>query len=474
MTEILLIDPPYSFTEIVKLKSKKKKGGFYVRYPHLGLCYLASFLQKEGFSVGIIDASANMLDERDIVDIVKSKKPCIVGITVTTPLLRTVYLIIKSIRSENIKCEIVLGGAHISIDPEIIKDLEIKYGFIGEAEYGFTELCKRVINGQDEFGEIDGLVYNNNGIIKINRKRVPEDLDSLPFPARDLVDNNKYFSPVISGKITSMITSRGCPFQCAYCSRPAVGREYRVRSIENIIKEIKEVINKYDIKYINFEDDTFTLNKDRTRQLCEKIINEKIKIYWGCQTRADLVDYELLNIMKDSGCIKVSFGVETGSERIRYLINKKVKNEDYIRAFKWCNDLGIETNAFVMFGHPTETIKDMEESIRFTCRLNPTYAAFYITTILPGSILCDEAVKEKMIEHPFIWRRYMRGEENLPSYIPVGLKKKDLEKMLKKAFRKFYLRFKYILDRIKRIRSLNDLKRNVKSGWTIIKDYIIR
>ncbi|MFH1825336.1 MAG: radical SAM protein [Candidatus Firestonebacteria bacterium] len=474
MPEILLIDPPYSFTEIVKLKSKKKQGGFYVRYPHLGLGYLASFLKKENFSVEILDASVEMLNVENIIDIIKDKKPFIVGITVTTPLIRTVYSIIKRIKSENIKCEIVLGGAHISIDPEIIEDMDVQYGFIGEAEYGFLKLCKRLVRDQGEFDEIDGLVYNNNGIIKINKKKVPDDLDALPFPARDLIDNDKYFSPVISGRITSMITARGCPFNCAYCSRPAVGKEYRVRSLENIIKEVKEVINKYEVKYINFEDDTFTLNKDRTRQFCEKVIDEKIKVSWGCQTRADLVDAELLKVMKDSGCIKVSFGVETGSERIRYLINKKVKNEDYIKAFKWCHELGMETNAFVMFGHPTETIKEMEESIKFTCKLSPNYAAFYITTILPGSILCDEAIKEGIIKHPLVWRRYMRGEEYLPSYIPSGLNKKDLDEMSKRAFRKFYLRFKYILSRVRIIRNFNDLKRNIKSGWTIIKDYIIR
>ena len=472
MAQVLLINPPYSFTGVVKLKNKKQNGGFYISYPHLGLGYLSSYLKKEGFTVRIVDASVELLDIADIIEIIKREKPLLTGITVTTPMLRTVYEIVKSIQSEKIDTEIVLGGSHISIDPELIKDLGVKYGFVGEAEIGLSRLCGKLLKKEEDFESVDGLVYNDKGRYFANPIKFISDLDALPFPDRDAIDNDKYFSPVVSGRITSMITSRGCPFGCSYCSRPAIGRKVRNRSIINIIDEIALVTGKYGVKYINFEDDTFTLDKDRAREICETILERGLKVLWGCQTRANLVDYDLLALMKKSGCIKISFGIEAGAERVRYIINKKIKNEDFERAYGWANRLGIDTNAYIMFGHPTETIADMEESIKFTVSLNPSYAAFYITAVLPGSTLCEELIAKGKLVHPEIWRKYMRGEAELPSYIPEGLNEGILKAMLKKAFRRFYLRPGYILGRLKRIRSLADIKRNIKSGWVVMVDYI--
>lgn len=472
MIDVLLINPPYSFTELVKLKKKKKSRGFYLNYPHLGLGYLAAAVRQSGFSVEIIDASANFLTEKEITAMIKEKEPTVVGITVTTQTSPEVYSLIKKIKKIKKTPEIVVGGPHVSALPESVKWMGVKFGFVGEAERGFVKLLDYLFKNKGSFKKIEGLVWIEKRKALANRNLPIKELDSLPFPARDLMENDRYFSPVHSGRITSMLSSRGCPFNCIYCSRPAIGRQVRFRSPKNIVKEMKEVVECFGVVYIEFVDDILTLNKERIVEFCHLIKKEKLRVNWGGQTRADLVDFFLLKKMKAAGCEKLSFGLETGIEEIRYGLNKKIPNKSYIKAFKWCHQLKIETNAFVMFGHPGETIRDMEESIRFTKKLDPDYAAFYITTILPGSILGEKALIERRIK-PRVWKDYMLRKMRLPAYVPEGLTKTDLEKTHRQAFRQFYLRPSYIIKKIRKIKSFSYLKNTLRSGLAVFQDYIL-
>jgi len=455
---------------LVKLKEDVENEGFYLNYPHLGLAYLASMLEKNKFTVRIIDSSASLININEIIKILKEEKPSIIGITVTTQTLRSVYLLVKEIKKASIKSEIVLGGPHISAEPEIIKKIDVKYGFVGEAEYGLIKLCEFIIRKKGSINNIKGLVYKKNHKLKINERDFIKNLDLLPFPARRLLPNDKYFSPVISGRITSMIATRGCPFNCIYCSRAAMGRQCFHRSPENIAEEMKECVEKYNVKYIEFVDDTFTIKQDKILSLCKLIKEKNIKVKWGCQTRANLVDKKLLKEMHSAGCMKISFGVETGSQRVRYLLNKYISDEAFRNACKWCKEIGIETNAFFMFGHPTETIEEMEQTIKFAKELDTDYAAFYITTIVPASLLFNIALKEKLVNSD-VWEKYMLGKVELPAYIPEKLNFKILEEMHRKAFRSFYLRPKYILKRIFKLKNFSELRNTVRIGCALFKNY---
>ncbi|MDD5772155.1 MAG: radical SAM protein [bacterium] len=472
MTDFVFINPPYSYTDNIKTKTKKRNEGFYVNYPHLGLAYLAASLEKNGFSAKIIEASASFLTEDEIMQQIKEEAPPLVGITVTTMTLRAVYALIQKIKQEFPKIIIILGGAHISVEPELIKKLGLQFGFIGEADHGLVQLCKHILREKQDLSQIKGLIYLKDGELVVNERDATPNLDAITFPARHLLPNEKYFSPVINGLITSMVTSRGCPFNCIYCSRPSVGKICRFRSAENIIEEIIEVKNKFKVKYINFEDDTFTMRKENVTKLCNLIIEKGIKIKWGCQTRANLVDEKLLKLMHKSGCIKISFGVEAGSERVRYVLNKKIHDDAFRQAFKWCRKIGIETTSFFMFGHPTETLDDLERTISFACELSPTYALFNITYILPGSPLFAYAQKEGLVSNA-AWEDYMYSRKPLPVYIPHGLSKEILENFQKKAFRRFYLSPKYIIQRIFDLSTYFNLQNKIKIAFVVIKDLIL-
>lgn len=472
MLDVLLVNPPYSFTDLVTLKKKKKSRGFYLKYPHLGLGYIASSTLAAGYSVKLIDASAAEMTMSEILLVIKKEQPKVLGITSTIQTSKSVYALIKKVKKLPEVPIIVVGGPHVSALPETIDWFNIKYGFINEGEVGFVKLLKYIFEKKGTLSKIEGLVYKEKGKLKVNPNVPIKDLDKLPFPARSLMENDKYFSPVHSGRITSMLLSRGCPFNCTYCSRPAIGRIWRYRSPSNIFEEIKQAVEIYKVSYVEFVDDTLTIDKKRIEKLCDLIIKSGLKIAWGCQTRADMIDFPLLKKMKRAGCEKMSFGLETGVQKIRYQLNKRITNQSYGRTMKWCTKLGIETNTFVMFGHPGESLKDMKESIAFVKKLDPDYAAFYITTILPGSILGEWSRLEGRIK-PDVWKKYIYGKANLPPYIPKGLSMEDLENMHRKAFREFYLRPKYIINRILKIRSWAYLLNTATSALTVIKDYIV-
>lgn len=471
MLDVMLINPPYSFTDLVKLKRKRRSRGFYLNYPHLGLLYLASSLKKAGFSVEVLDASAQALTEGEIIRKIIERQPEVIGITVTTQTSRGVFSLIKKIKKIKDSPEIVIGGPQVSALPETVRWMQVGYGMVGEGELAFVKLINYLIRNKGELKKIPGLIFLQKGKLISNINRPNLELDKLPFPARELVSADNYFSPVYGGRMTTLITSRGCPYNCTYCSRPAIGYLWRKRKPSSIVAEMKEVVDKYQVGYIEFVDDTFTIDKARIMKLCQSIIKNKVQVTWGGQTRADLVDYALLKKMKAAGCVKLSFGLETGVERIRFDLNKRVPDRAYAQAVENCRKLGIETNLFVMFGHPGEKLEDMQESISLTRRLDPDYAAFYITTILPGSVLGAQSARERRIK-PSVWQDYMEGKGKLPAYVPSGITRQKMEEVHKSAYSKFYFRPQYIFRRIKKINNWRYVLNTLKSGWTILTDYI--
>lgn len=473
MTEVFLIVPPYSYTEIIKVRGNvRRKGGFYVFYPHLGLLYLAAVLQKAKIKVGFLDMAAESILEKDLKKLLVRERPQIVGITVTTPTLPAAYEVIKIIKKTLPSTKIVVGGAHISAIPEATFQLGADFGFVGEVEIGFLDLCRQILSGNLKLSKIGGLVYKGKNKFFVNPPCFVSDLDKIPFPARELTKIDAYFSPVLAGRITSMIASRGCPYACIYCSRPAIEKHVRFRHPKKVVQEMKEVVEEFGVRYINFEDDTFTLNRKRVEDLCKEIKRQKLKVKWGCQTRADLVDKNLLKLMGRTGCIKISFGVESGSEKIRFTLGKRITDQQTRDAFDWARKAGIETNAFFMFGHPKEREEDLKKTVQMAKNLDSTYAAFNLTTIYPASPLYQMALKERKIKSD-VWGKYMRRKSKLVVYVPDGLSLKKLRKFQRQAFFSFYLRPQFFLDQIRRISSVADLLVKARAGLVVLRDFIL-
>lgn len=437
-------------------------------YPPLGLCYLASSLAKiKEVEVKIIDSAAQCLNFNDIIEVIKVEEPLIIGITVTSFTLRSTYYLINKIRKHfTTNIIIVVGGAHITYFPQSVFDLGADYGFSGDSEFSFPKFVQQIIS-RNSVENISGLIWRQNGKLLVNSPEPIKELDSLPFPDRDIIDRQKYHFYFISGNFTTVITSRGCPFDCIFCGLPNQKR-YLKRSIKNVIEEIKILKDKY--YYISFADDILTLERNRVEELCARLLSEKINIIWGCQVRADNVDLDLFKVMKEAGCREVRFGVETGNERIRReIMGKDISNEIYIKAIGEAKRAGLETAGFFLFGSPQETLENMEETIAFSKKLGLDYASFLLATPIPGSRLFNIALSEGKFKRT-VWKKVMEGKRETPIYTPDGVSLNQMKNMLRKAYAQFYLRPSYLARQLAKSENLNEIKSKIRTGINLLKD----
>ena len=295
-------------------------------------------------------------------------------------------------------------------------------------------------------------------------------MNVLPFPARHPVPLKKYKATPTNYKrwpSTPVVTTRGCPFQCTFCSNPVHGKIVRFRSPENIIEELVLLKREFGIRDVSFWDDTFTINIERTKQICELLVNENLNLVWNCATRVDTVNLELLKIMKEAGCWQISFGVESGVDRLRRKINKGISDEQIFKAFKNCRKVGIETKAFFMLGIPTETKEESHKTIEYAKRLNADFAQFALTTPYPGCELFREAVSQGW--SPPNWENFQTYPENVPVYIAEGRSGKELMDIQTEAFKSFYLRPRYILNRMNKLRSYEEFKKHLAVFYNLIR-----
>lgn len=431
--DVLLVNPKNIYEEeIKKLKNSVALG----LYPPLGILYIASVLERNGISVKIVDSIASDYSLEQTVEIIKETNPKVLGITATTPQIRGAVQIAEKIKK---KCEniiIGIGGAHVSADKNFIKRFKcFDFSVEGEGEITFSELVKKVLKREQIKGSFQG-------------QRV-ENLDEIPFPARHLVNKKEYFIEPYGSSISTIHTTRGCPFNCVFCSKPVTCQTTRFRSPKNVVDEIEKCIKEDKVKMILFTDDTFTLNPKRTEEICQEILKKKIKLDWYCETRANLVDRKLLELMHKSGCREISFGVEVGNEKLRLeVVRKKVTDEDLIKAFDLCREIGIKTPAFCMLGFPGETRENIYETYKLCLRLKPTILGFHLITPMPGADIYHQAIREKKIA-PDIWDQYAKGLiKDQPAYVPDKTSLKELKKIQKDIYHKYYFRPGYLFSRL--------------------------
>lgn len=450
MTQILLINPPYIF----------RKDGAYLPekgWKPLGLLYLTAVLKKEGFLVKVIDLMPEVVSILDVLKLIKEEGFTIVGITGSSSQVRGMVQLGSEIKKKfGEKITLIVGGTHVSADPEFLKEFPFfDVGFVGEGEITFPKTAKEILDKK----KVKRVVFGDS----------PANLDILPFPDRNLLDDENYRGPYGS-KFATIHSTRGCPFACLYCSSPVERlSKTRFRSPENVVDEIQMCLNQ-GYKFFIFTDDTFTVDQQRTEKICEEILKRKLNIKWNCETRANLINEKLLSLMKKAGCVEIFFGVESGSERIRKeIIHKNISDNDFFKAFGICRELGIITNAFLMAGFPTETKKELEETWDFCFKAEPDIIGVHLTTILPGSLLFEESVKEGRIKRK-VWSDYARGKvKEQPVYVPDGLSLKDLENFQKTLYRKFYFRPSWLLRRLKiSLSSLDRFREDIKIGGRLL------
>ena len=428
MKKIFLINPPVYYEQDTPMVLD-------VSVAPLGLMYLAAILEKEKIKVKFIDIGAEKQSLSQTLKLIKKEKPLIVGITAMTPVLQGAVTLAQNIKNQQgNKTKICLGGPHVSADPEFIKGIKyFDFAVTGEAEITFLRLVKDILKRK----KIGG-VYQGQPV---------ENLDTIPFPSRHLLNHNLYI------KTASLIASRGCPFNCYYCSRPAVSNKVRCRSPKNIIKEMNKIYSIYNGNY-HFQDDSFTIDRTNTINLCNELIKQPKKYRWSCLTRIDLVDEELLSLMSKAGCHSIAFGIESGDQKVRNLVvGKTFSDKKIIEIINLCNKYKINADGFFMIGHPTETKKQIENTTNFILNNNFNIIGVSIATPFPGSKLWQYAVKDKIISIPLL-DKFALGEIGsgyagiYPFYKPKGIKYSWLFNQRRLIMRKFYLRPQKIIKRI--------------------------
>ena len=433
---ILLIFPP-NVDAVEPFRSAKIKPPFLTWGFPLGLGYLAAVLKQKGFEISIIDACFDSTSIEEIIDKIKIYQPDLVGIGSLTHLLKSSIELAKKIKEYNNNIKIAFGGPHATYDYENLLRLKyIDYIVIGEGEQTFLELCEK-LRDNEPIEDVKGIAFMGSGgtLKKAPYRPLIEDLDKLPFPARELLDFNKYIKSYgLLEKSVDVMSSRGCTNRCVFCSSSHLFGKWRTRSPENIIAEIKELVTKYpEIKSINFMDDDFTADKVRVLRLCNLIISEGLSRYdWVCLARVDQLDEEMVFNMKAAGCKRVHLGIESGSPEILKNINKRISLDEARSAVDLLTKSGIEPYSFFMVGHPGETDETIALTKRFAKELKSANTGFFVTQIFPGTRLAQLQPVDSWIDYiyePEIRRPSIFTHPCVPNFIPEGFTRESLKKI---------------------------------------------
>lgn len=357
----------------------------------------------------------------------------------------------RAVRAQRDQARIFLGGAHLSADPGFLErhSANFDHGITGEAEITLLESLLRLDRSQE--------------VPRLQRGLAPSELDDLPFPDRGMVRRARYIRP------GSFILSRGCPYECFFCSSPAIAEKVRYRSAGNLLDEIQPLL-KAARGRVAFADDTFTLNRRLVMELCQEIRRRGMRFRWSCVTRIDRLDEPLLRAMREAGCDTVGFGVESGSARVRREVIQKgdFTNEDISRVVALCRREGLRVNAFFLIGSPSETVQELDATEDMIFRLGLDGVAISLPIPFPGSPLYALAERDGVIDTARI-DAFAAGELGTgvtgvyPLYTP-GLDREYLIRRMKRIFRRFYLRPGIMLGFLRRdLRHPRDLAEDLGS-----------
>lgn len=363
------------------------------RFPPLGLGYIVAYLKSHGISAELVDCT--FMKQEKALKRIRDTNPTIVGIQAMFSMKEKTMEFADLLRKD---CELlVVGGPLATSNPEeFIGSFDVVA--IGEGEQTMLDLAQAVENHSD-FDDIEGIMFKDKGrIVATPARDFAGDLDKIPFPSRELFDNQaykNYYSRNFGYTTTAVITSRGCPFQCDFCSRPIFGNTFRSRTASNIVQEV-EAVQKLGYQRVWFADDCFTLNRGRLMEICEELIRRNIMIGWECLSRVDTVDLSVAEKMKNAGCVQVFFGIESGNNGILKIMKKQATVEQARKAVHIFKRTGIQVGAFFILGYPGESEETILDTVNFASSLPLDYLSFTFPYPIPGTPLYDR-VKNRMI-----------------------------------------------------------------------------
>ena len=443
-------------------------------YPPLGVTYLAAAARAAGFPASIIEAHAQDLSHHHVVAALANIDSQVVGITSTTFNWPVVAELARKVRAALPDRQIWVGGPQLSLYPEqCMAEPALDAAVIGEGDLAIVELLQRLQQGEALAGVPGTLARDDQSELVRGADRAPiEALDELPLPALDLLPLHRYRSLTLPTPYVSMSTTRGCPYRCSYCSQVYVGGSYREHGVDRVVAEMNRAVREFGAREIVFFDETFSLSRKRSLALCEAILARGPRVRWNVRTRADLLPDELLQAMAAAGCVSIHVGIEAGSERVRRLMNKKLDLAKSQAALAEAQRLGIETRGYFMLGFPSETRDEMQQTMDLARELPLDWASFSLTTPLPGTGIHADALASGRFERDY-WEDYTLGRVSQPPgyFTTDELGTEDLQALLQRAYRAFYLRPALVAGKLRNPRLWKELPSMVGAladlGWLV-------
>jgi len=457
----------------MRLLLLKPPSNFHLIALPMGIGYVASYLKnKMGQDIDILflDCLRDKYDHNKFSDYVKEVKPDMIGITANSMEINSALKCCNITKIINRRIITVIGGPHATVLPEeVLSNKDVDFIFRGEADLSFYEFIKSLQN-RSAFSGIPGLGYKSKGKMEFNPVEMPQNLDELPMMDLNLMQFKRYPKTYKMKYYPSapILTSRGCPFPCTYCSaRRISGEKFRSRSPENIVREIKQIKSQYNVREFEVWDDNFTLNNKRAHEFCDLLIQEKINLPWWCPNglRLETLDETLLKKMSMAGLYSIGLGIESGSPRTQRNMRKNLDFDKLKKIVKLGNKYGIRMEGFFILGYPTETEEDILQTIGLAKELPLKRAAIFLFQPIPGSEIYDALKKDGKI-HDMNYGGILYSN---PSFLPEGIQSlKRLKGLQQKAYLEFYLRPRIFFDFMRE----NFTFQQLKEVWDMIKTYI--
>lgn len=472
MRVLLMVAPSRGALTLESSNDIAQNMGF---YPPLGILYVGTYLKNNSqHEVKIVDSESERLSYRDIEEKIRNYQPDVLGITTFTNTLRNILDVLKITGKVCPNCITVLGGPHIPLFPsETVAFAEVDYAINGDGEYAFKKLLdvlekklpKDMI--EEELKKIEGIVFQtSDGKFYSNGYARVKDIDSLPFPDRSFLKNELYFC--ILGKkrrMTTIMSSRGCPFQCTFCNTP--DKLYRYRSPQNVVDEM-EYVTKMGIEEVFFFDDLFNITAERAIAVCDEILKRKINVKWAFRGRVTGVTEEFLKKAKKAGCERIQYGIEKATDASLKKVKKSSTVRDIINAVNLTKKYGMMCVGNFLLFTPGEDEKDAEEIIRFALKLKLDHAEFSVFIPYPGTQIYEEGLKTGFFNKDY-WAEYVRNPD--PNFQLLWEEKVSKERMYyinNRAHKRFYFRPRIIWNELKRISSWEELKRISKGAKIVL------
>ncbi|MGR3295888.1 MAG: B12-binding domain-containing radical SAM protein [Candidatus Bathyanammoxibius sp.] len=474
--KVVLVNPPLTTEE--RYGVHFQSGG---KTPPLGLACLAAVLQDHQIDVRIVDGAISNDYTATVADIL-SGDPDVVGVTASTVSIHNAAEVARLVKDADESVVTLIGGPHITATPvATMKQFpSFDIGVLGEAEETIVDLIDYLRDAQSPRNargpwSVGGLILRtDNGVVRTSQRTPIADLDTLPFPAWELLPElgRHYCPPVHTVKqlpAALLVTSRGCPARCTFCDRSVFGHNMRAYSAEYVMAMIRDLYYNYGIREFQFRDDNFLAFRPQLVELCRLLIEEKLGISWSLAGRVDMVNPEILGMLAEAGCWQIWYGVESGSQRILDVINKQTKLGVVQRAVQQTRDAGISPCGFFMLGMPTETVDDIETTIRFSRELPLDEAHFTFFTPMPGSEVYETV--EQYGELDADWKRTNCWN---PVFMPTGMTEQQLVKLWKRATLGFYLRPRIVWGYLRRIRSWRHVRIYLSGVLALLESVFVK